>query len=332
MDYVDGRIFWDPPLAGLSPAERGAIYDEVNRVIAALHRVDSQAVGLGRLRPARQLRRAPGRALDASSTRRPRPSRSRRWTADRLAAAAHAGGGRDPHRARRLPARQRDLPPDRAAHPRGARLGAVDARPSAGRLRLPLHDGWRMAPGVSRGIAGARPRRARHPDRGRVPARATARAPAARSRCRDADWNYYLVFNMFRLVGILQGIAKRGVSRATRRATRRVEAGRRARPLAELAWALAQTDLNRSPSHGSIRMDFDFSPQGAGTAAAGHRVHGRAGLSRPSSASRPRWTPSARPATAGSRRRVDRGTEGQGAGRGPVEPVPARVRHVRRRA
>ena len=56
-------------------------------------------------------------------------------------------------RARRLPPRQHDLPSDRAAHPRGARLGAVDARRSARRFRLPLHELAHPA-GQFRGIAG----------------------------------------------------------------------------------------------------------------------------------------------------------------------------------
>ncbi|MCX7169019.1 MAG: phosphotransferase family protein, partial [Proteobacteria bacterium] len=47
MDYVQGRIFWEPALPGMTPSERHAIFDEMNRVIAALHSVDYQAVGLG---------------------------------------------------------------------------------------------------------------------------------------------------------------------------------------------------------------------------------------------------------------------------------------------
>jgi aminoglycoside phosphotransferase (APT) family kinase protein len=46
MEYVEGRIFWNPALPGLSPAERAAIYEEMNRVIAAIHAVDPDAVGL----------------------------------------------------------------------------------------------------------------------------------------------------------------------------------------------------------------------------------------------------------------------------------------------
>ena len=46
MDYVEGRIFRDPQLPGLSREERTAIYDEMNDVMARLHRVDPEAVGL----------------------------------------------------------------------------------------------------------------------------------------------------------------------------------------------------------------------------------------------------------------------------------------------
>ncbi|HMS78714.1 MAG TPA: phosphotransferase family protein, partial [Burkholderiaceae bacterium] len=46
MDCVEGRVLWDQSLPGLSNAERAAIYDEMNRVIAALHTVDVAKVGL----------------------------------------------------------------------------------------------------------------------------------------------------------------------------------------------------------------------------------------------------------------------------------------------
>ncbi len=46
MDFLDGRIFRDARLPGLEPAERAAIYDELNATLAKLHQVDYQAVGL----------------------------------------------------------------------------------------------------------------------------------------------------------------------------------------------------------------------------------------------------------------------------------------------
>lgn len=47
MEHVDGRIFWDPALPeAADSAERTAIYDSMNRVLAALHDVDIHAAGL----------------------------------------------------------------------------------------------------------------------------------------------------------------------------------------------------------------------------------------------------------------------------------------------
>jgi aminoglycoside phosphotransferase (APT) family kinase protein len=46
MDHVPGRNFNDPTLPELTPAERGAVVDEMNGVLAALHEVDIDAVGL----------------------------------------------------------------------------------------------------------------------------------------------------------------------------------------------------------------------------------------------------------------------------------------------
>ena len=46
MDFTSGRNFLDPRLPDLAPADRGAIMDEMNRVLAALHGVDVAAVGL----------------------------------------------------------------------------------------------------------------------------------------------------------------------------------------------------------------------------------------------------------------------------------------------
>jgi len=46
MDYAKGRNFWDARLPDLTPADRAAVYDEMNRVLAALHAIDPADVGL----------------------------------------------------------------------------------------------------------------------------------------------------------------------------------------------------------------------------------------------------------------------------------------------
>ncbi|WP_225008332.1 MULTISPECIES: phosphotransferase [Novosphingobium] len=47
MDFLEGRIFRDATLPGMEPAERAAIYDDLNATLAKLHKVDWQSVGLG---------------------------------------------------------------------------------------------------------------------------------------------------------------------------------------------------------------------------------------------------------------------------------------------
>ena len=46
MDFLEGRIFRDARLPGMTPAERTAIYDELVSVMARLHAVDYAAIGL----------------------------------------------------------------------------------------------------------------------------------------------------------------------------------------------------------------------------------------------------------------------------------------------
>ena len=47
MDFLDGRIFRDATLPGLTRAERVEIYDQLNLTLAKLHQVDYVARGLG---------------------------------------------------------------------------------------------------------------------------------------------------------------------------------------------------------------------------------------------------------------------------------------------
>jgi len=46
MAKVEGRVFWDLKLPGLTPAERRAIYEAQTDTLAALHRFDPDAIGL----------------------------------------------------------------------------------------------------------------------------------------------------------------------------------------------------------------------------------------------------------------------------------------------
>jgi aminoglycoside phosphotransferase (APT) family kinase protein len=46
MEYLEGRIFWDPALPEVSDEDRAQIYDQMNRVMADMHSVDITEVGL----------------------------------------------------------------------------------------------------------------------------------------------------------------------------------------------------------------------------------------------------------------------------------------------
>ncbi|MCB1384138.1 MAG: phosphotransferase family protein [Notoacmeibacter sp.] len=47
MERLDGRVFHDNALPGLTPAERSAIFGSMNETLAALHAVDPDKAGLG---------------------------------------------------------------------------------------------------------------------------------------------------------------------------------------------------------------------------------------------------------------------------------------------
>ena len=47
MDFVDGRVFWEPQMPRIDPAERAAVYDSMNATVAMLHGFDPAKVGLG---------------------------------------------------------------------------------------------------------------------------------------------------------------------------------------------------------------------------------------------------------------------------------------------
>jgi aminoglycoside phosphotransferase (APT) family kinase protein len=43
MNFVDGRVFWEPQMPDSNPAERAAIYGSMNETIARLHAFDPAA-------------------------------------------------------------------------------------------------------------------------------------------------------------------------------------------------------------------------------------------------------------------------------------------------
>ena len=46
MAHVEGQVFWNPDMPGAMPAERAAVYDAMNAMLARLHSFDPVALGL----------------------------------------------------------------------------------------------------------------------------------------------------------------------------------------------------------------------------------------------------------------------------------------------
>ncbi|MET0717064.1 MAG: phosphotransferase [Pseudoxanthomonas sp.] len=237
MDFVEGRIFWEQSLPGVAPIERAALYDELNRVIAALHDIDFAALGLSDY----------GKAGNYFSRQ------TDRWTRQYRASETVAIEAMD----RLIEWLPQHIPQEESPqvsivhgdyrldnvifHPTEPRiLAVIDWELST--LGHPLADfayhlmSWHIVPGgAMRGLAGLDLRALGIPTESEYVAAYERRI----GRSAAGDWNYYLAYNLFRIAAILQGIAKR-VQEGTASSPQAAEYGRQAKPLAELGWAFAQ--------------------------------------------------------------------------------------------
>jgi aminoglycoside phosphotransferase (APT) family kinase protein len=242
MEHIEGRVLWDQSLPAFDRAGRAAIYDEMNRVVAALHSVDPVAVGLaGYGRPGNYFERQIGR-----------------WTKQYLASVTEPIEAMDrliEWLPAHIPASARDESEVRIVHgdyrldnlvfhPTEARIVAVlDWELST--LGHPLADfsyhcmSWHIPPGSFRGIGGLDHAALGIPDEKTYVRRYCERTGRADPDAVMADWNFYLAYNLFRIAGILQGIAKR-VETGTASSAQARQSAAGARPLAEMGWRFAQ--------------------------------------------------------------------------------------------
>jgi aminoglycoside phosphotransferase (APT) family kinase protein len=242
MDCVEGRVLWDQSLPGMTRAERAAIWDELNRVIAQLHALDYRAIGLeGFGRPGNYIERQVARWAKQYQASETEPIEAMNnliaW----------------------LP---RNIPPETGTtvvhgdyrldnaifHPAEPRILAVlDWELST--LGDPLADfayhcmSWHIPPGQFRGIAGLD-----LPSLGIPSEQEYVKAyckRTGREAIDPAHWDFYMAYNLFRIAAILQGIMKRVVDGTAASAHAR-EAGQRARAMAELGWKQVEKILRRA--------------------------------------------------------------------------------------
>ncbi|WP_101047397.1 phosphotransferase [Macromonas nakdongensis] len=243
MEFVQGRVLWDQALPDMTPAQRRALYLEMNRVQAALHTADFRAVGLADYgKPGNYFERQIGRWSKQylASITQPIPEMDRliEWLPANIPAMA-----RDEslvsvvHGDYRLD--------NLMFHPTEPRVLAVlDWELST--LGHPLADfsyhcmAWHIPPGTFRGIAGLDITALGIPSEQEYIGLYCQRTGFTTPEALKADWNFYLAYNMFRLAAILQGIAKR-VEDGTASSAQARQSGAGARPMAELAWRYAQS-------------------------------------------------------------------------------------------
>jgi aminoglycoside phosphotransferase (APT) family kinase protein len=239
MEYVEGRVFWDPTLPGLAAAERHAVYDAMNEAIARLHGLDYRALGLADFgRPGNYVRRQIdrwSRQYRASETE-PIPAMDRliAWLPENVPEEEATAIVHGDYRLDNM-----------VFHPREPRILAVlDWELST--LGNPLSDfayhvmPWRLGPDSYRGLL-----RLDLAALG-IPGEAEYRALYCRRTGREEipHWDFYMAYNMFRLAAILQGIMGRVVE-GTAASLRARESGARAKALAQAGWDQVEAILRR---------------------------------------------------------------------------------------
>jgi aminoglycoside phosphotransferase (APT) family kinase protein len=248
MEFMAGRVLWDQALPGMTPAQRGEIYDEMNRVIAALHTVKFAERGLaGYGKPGNYFDRQIGRwskqykasADGAGPMSQPIPEMEKlvEWLPAHIPAAA-----RDERMVSIVHGDYRlDNLMFHADQPRI--IAVLDWELST--LGHPLADfsyhcmAWNIPNGSFRGIGGLDHAALGIPVQDEYIRRYCQRTGLASAQALKADWNFYMAYNMFRIAAILQGIAKR-VEAGTASSAQAAASGASARPMAELAWKFAQ--------------------------------------------------------------------------------------------
>jgi aminoglycoside phosphotransferase (APT) family kinase protein len=231
MDAVPGRVLVDASMPGQSRAERAAIFDSMNDVLARLHKVDPAEVGLadyGRSGQyiARQVARWSKQYAELKTDDIPAMDKLSAWLPQHIPADDPTTIVHGDYRLGNL-----------IVHPTEPRIVAVlDWELST--LGHPLCDiaynclGYHL-PDPPHGFANA--------DFARLGLPTEQDYVAAYCRRTGHEsiphWNYYLAFSLFRLAAIAQGVYRRGLQGNSSN-PESIKMSRSTRERAELAWRL----------------------------------------------------------------------------------------------
>jgi len=230
MECVEGRVFWDGTLPDLTKEERGAVYDQMNEVLARLHSVDYLALGLEDFgKPgnyfARQIHRW-GKQYSLSETEHIEAMNNLiEWLPSNIPEGDESSIVHGDYRHDNM-----------VFHPTEPRiLALLDWELST--IGHPLGDFSYQCMQWSRQFAGS--------DLSAlgIPTLDEYRDAYCRRTGRDEikNWNFYMAYNLFRSAGIAQGIVGR-VRDGTAASAWATETAASVRPTAEAAWALVAAD------------------------------------------------------------------------------------------
>ena len=235
MQYVEGRLFGDVTLPGMSREGRRAIYFEMIRVLAALHSVDYSALGLSDFgKPgnyfARQIERWSRQYVAAKTDHIPSMENLMKYLPQNVPPDDGTCIAHGDYRLENMlfhPTEPRvlallDWELSTLGHPLG------DLAYSCGSYHFSITG----RPGLA-GIAG--------PQSG-IPTESEFVAEYCGRTGRQGipDWNFYMAFAFFRLASILQGVYQRGLM-GTASSTKALQRGKLARAIGDLAWSFIET-------------------------------------------------------------------------------------------
>ena len=237
MDFVPGRVVWEPHVPGVSGPERAAIFEALNATIASLHQVDYSGAGLTDFgRPdgyvARQIRRWSEQYRASATETVPEMDRLMEWLPD---AAPDSGQHGIVHGDFRLD--------NCILHETGPRILAVLDWELA-TLGDPIADftyhlmQWRMPPSAGQGGVGSLIGHEKEPGLPRLEDY-VERYCGHRGLAGIPDLDIYLAYNFFRLAAIFQGIVGR-VRDGTATNPNAIHMAGQVQPMAAIAWDYAR--------------------------------------------------------------------------------------------
>jgi acyl-CoA dehydrogenase len=234
MEYLDGRVFADQSLPGLAASERQQIYEQMNRTISAIHRLDYGSLGLETFgKPgnyfARQIARWSRQVREANIAIPDALNKLMDWLPEHIPAQDETSLIHGDFRMDNLIFHKTEL----------RIIGVLDWELST--LGSPLADfayqcmAWRIPPTLWRGIQGLDLAALGIPNESEYIALYEKRV----GRSISDHWPFLMAYNLFRISAILHGITKRAID-GNANASDAIENGVKAGALADLGWACAQ--------------------------------------------------------------------------------------------